>query len=187
MVLYDYNPELTASTTSPTVNGRTSIQLTDIVGERTITVSAAALVAGSALSVTQTLRFGNGPLSRLTAPDGTKRNWRDSYQYCNGYAPSGADDPSNWTAADRDVDHGGGKMPDIVELQAVSSVDTRIYGYTNTNAAAHGAWSAAGWPHRYYWSGVADGTDHARDVLLGGGYDSWDLVGRSLDITVCRR
>ena len=64
--------------------------------------------------------------------------------------------------------------------------DTRG-GFTNPNAAAHGAGYAAGWPNYSYWTGVADRTDGARLVdLYDGDADYWHGVG-SVSYAVCRR
>ena len=136
------------------------------MGERSITIRATAHVDGADRSVDQAVHFGNGPLVTFRAPpDATDRTWQAAYQLCNGFAPTGADDPASWTSADNGVYRGGGKMPTISELEAVSPVDVRWHSYTNLSPAAHGAANAAGWQGGgYSWTGVAGGTDMAWDV-----------------------
>ena len=186
-VLCDNNPDLTASTTSTTTGGQTTIQLTDIVGERNITIKAAAQVDGAERSVEQVVAFGNGPLVTFKAPpDATFRTWQQVYQVCNGVAPSGADDPAHWTAADDGVYRGGGKMANIQELQTVSALDTS-WGSTNPVAWAKGAGYAAGWPDTWYWAGVAVVAGFAFSVGLYSGGAGRSYVSTDFKRAVCRR
>ena len=183
LVYYNAVPELlTAAPASTTTNGLATVQLTDIVGERVITLRATAQVDGADRSITQAVSFGNGPLSVFRAPDGTTRNWRDAYQYCNNVAPSGDDDPANWGSVTPGDYHGGGKLPKVVEYQAVSSFNSTY----NPNGNAKGAAYAAGWPDDYYWTGEANDTVNAFFVYLDDGYDHGSYVGSSTHVA-CRR
>ena len=188
MVKYDDVPELTATTSLNTdANGKTMVQLTDIVGERSITLQAKVTLSGTEYTATQVVSFGNGPLSVFRAPDATSRNWAAAYQHCNGSAPSGTDVPSTWTVADNGVYHGGGQLPTRAEYQAVAPIDTR-YGFTNPNGNAKGAAYAAGWPDSYYryWTGEAYGAGSAFYVRLGDGYVYGFSVGSGRRVA-CRR
>ena len=182
MVKWDDIPELTAVTTSNTDGtGKAIIQLTDIVGERTITIQAKVNISGTDHTVTQAVTYGNGPLSVFKAPDSTNRTWDMAYQLCNSSAYSG-DHSAGWSSG---AYVGGGKMPTRAEYQAVAPVDTR-YSYTNSNAAAQGAAYAAGWPYSLYWTGEALGADYAFGVYLVDGNSFGFVVGYDLRVA-CRR
>jgi hypothetical protein len=166
----------TNNTSSTKSNGETIMQLTDIIGERVITVEAKVSISGKDYTARQDVRFGNGPLSEFrSAPKDVKVNWLEAYEECNGVAPSGKDDPSNWTITDNGVYHGGGKMPSVEELQRVSPTDTSS-GYSNPRNGQGAAW-AAGWGDVSWsvvWAGEAYGdefygTDNARNVDLEDG------------------
>ncbi|MDR3176846.1 MAG: inverse autotransporter beta domain-containing protein [Desulfovibrio sp.] len=176
----------TNNTTTTAPNGETVMQLTDIVGERVITVQAKVNIGGTDYTATQAVSFGNGPLYVFRAPLGTSSpylTWDEAYQACNGSVyPNGSDHTTGWTSG---TYVGGGKMPTRVEYQAVSPIDT-AWGHTNPNSNAQGAAVAAGWPDNRYWSGEAFGADIAFHVLVFDGYDNGGLVGLHFPVA-CRR
>ena len=173
MVKYDANPQLTATTTSNTeANGKTSIQLTDIVGERSITIQAKVTIDDTDYTVTQTVTYGNGPLSVFKAPDSTNRTWDQAYQLCNGSAYTG-DHITDWSPG---AYVGGAKMPTRAEVHAVSSGDSRFI-FPNTKPATHGAAFAAGWPFNFYWTGE---TFFPGDAFYVGIYNG---VGMGCDVS----
>lgn len=187
MVLHDNIPELTASVTSSTTNGLAVIHLTDIIGERSITISATATVDSAARTVSQVVSFGNGPLSVFNAPDNTPRTWAQAYQYCNGSAPSGMDDPANWTVTNNGQYHGGGRLPTDTEYQAVAAIDTRFTGGPNPNGNAKGAALAAGWRVFYYWTGEVFDQNYAINVTASAGIASSGYVDYNSGRVACRR
>jgi hypothetical protein len=177
---------ISGTTSATNASGEASMQLTDIVGERVITVKAEVLIGGTTYSVTQAVSFGNGPLSVFNAPMGTSSpylDWDESYQACNGTAyPYGPDHSTGWTS---EAYVGGGKMPTRAEMQAVSPYYTGGTTY-NPNTAAQGAGVAAGWPGYVYWSGEAYGADDAFYVGLDDGRGDWYFVSGHSPVA-CRR
>jgi hypothetical protein len=178
------------STTAP--SGATTMQLTDIVGERVITVEARVNIDGTDYTAMQAVSFGNGPLS-VFAPVGAYSPWQlwdQAYHTCNGSAyPKGTDHTTGWTPSGTYV--GGGKMPTRAEMQAVSPYNVPS-GWTNIgnpNANAQGAAFAAGWAaDDVYWTGDADGANHAFYVNLNDGLGSLAAYVISETIpAVCRR
>jgi hypothetical protein len=133
-------------------DGKTTMYLTDIIGERTITVKAAVMGEDTTYSLTKTITFGNGPLplSVFKHPEGTEHlTWDEAYEACNGVPyPNGPDHTTGWT---RGAYVGGGGMPTREEIREVCAVDP--------GSAAQGAAWAAGWPGIFYWTGVAESPD----------------------------
>jgi hypothetical protein len=172
------NTSITAS------SGETAMQITDIVGERVITVQAKVNIGGTDYTATQAVSFGNGPLSVFRAPVGTSSPypaWDDAYAECNGRRYPGTDYSSssgwvdgNYVGGAYDSygvttdDPNSGKMPTIDEVQAVSSYYTGGTIY-NPNSNAQGAAFAAGWPNLSYWTGYARTDNFAYHVLLSNG------------------
>jgi hypothetical protein len=186
-----YNSNRRETTTNG--NGEAIQQLTDIVGERVITVQAKVTIGGTDYIAKRDVSFGNGPLSVFKAPVGTTSpylTWDEAYQACNGTAYSG-DHSTGWTSG---AYVGGGKMPTRAEYQAVSpyNVPTAWSTTYNTNTAASGAAIAAGWPaqwtvHFYwYWTGEADVADVALYVRLDVGDDDAETVSSHYPVA-CRR
>jgi hypothetical protein len=176
------------NTSSTNGSGETIMQLTDIVGERVITVKATVTVGGTTYSVTQDVSFGNGPLSVFRAPVGTTSpylTWDEAYQACNGTAyPNGSDHTNGWNSG---TYVGGGKMPTRAEYQAVSPYNVPSGGTIyNPNTAAQGAAVAVGWPYGSYWTGEAYGAVNAFDVHLGVGDAYWLNVSNRIPVA-CRR
>ncbi|MDR0378523.1 MAG: hypothetical protein LBI62_01005 [Candidatus Accumulibacter sp.] len=140
-----YNAARNTSTTD--ASGVSTMRLTDIVGERTITVFAKVTIDGkNYYSKLADVSFGDGPLSVFDAPV-DKLNWAGAYDACNGTGSYFADgvDPSSWGSG---TYVGGknavsGKMPTHEEYQAVSPLSPDINPNPNNNA--QGAAFAAGW------------------------------------------
>jgi hypothetical protein len=180
----------TNNTSTTDSNGETAMQLTDIVGERIITVKAEVTVSGTTYSARQDVSFGEGPLSKFTAPaeyldSSSLLTFGQAYDLCNGsgkYVNDGVV-PSTWTSGSY---IGGGKMPTVAEMQAVSPPSA-----FNNNADAQGAAYAAGWASGSYrwwwWTGEAYGADLAFPVHLFDGYDNYGgYVGLNAPVA-CRR
>jgi hypothetical protein len=180
--------ERISSASSPTAAtsgaGETPVQqLTDIVGQREITIQAKVNIGGTDYTATQPVSFGNGPLSVFRATVGMAMTWDNAYQTCNGTAYPSADHSTGWSSG---TYVGGGKMPTRVEYQAVSPYNVPPGWTNNPNTAAQGAAVAAGWPSNYYWSGEANGADLAFIVGLDDGNVSWDSVSYYRPVA-CRR
>jgi hypothetical protein len=179
----------TNNTTSTDSSGQTTMQLTDIVGERVITVQAKVTIGGTDYIATRDVSFGKGPLSVFKAPVGTsspRLTWAEAYDACNGsgkYVSDGVD-PSTWTNG---AYVGGVKMPTVVEYQAVSPIDTAFTpSFNNPNTAAQGAALAAGWPYFWNWAGEAELADNAFYVSLRDGFDFGGTVSFRFPVA-CRR
>lgn len=107
-------------------NGTAETQLTDILGERTVTVCASVMTKGVRGSACAKLEFGKGPLSRFTKP---------------------AETPVDYSSHETRCRELGGKLPSVADLQAVS-----LKGRYNALSNAFGAGIAAGWPYDiHYW------------------------------------
>jgi hypothetical protein len=179
-------PSATNNTSATDSSGEATMQLTDIVGERVITVKAEVTIGGTTYSVTQDVSFGNGPLSVFKAPVGTTSpwlTWDEAYQACNNSAYTG-DYSTGWH---KGAYVGGGKMPTLTEMQAVSSYYT---GGTidNPNTDAQGAAFAAGWRNVHYgfWTGDARFRGFLYIVNPTSGYDGWQQVYNHFPVA-CRR
>ena len=72
---------MATSATAP--NGDATIQLTDIIGERVVTVQASVYMDGMVHKAMQDISFGNGPLSLFCTPS-AELTWVEAYQHCNG-------------------------------------------------------------------------------------------------------
>jgi hypothetical protein len=154
-------------------NGETTMLLTDIVGERVITVKAEATIGATTHSVTQDVSFGNGPLSEFKAPDEyltieSLPSFEDAYNLCNGANRFNTDgvNPNSWTQGSY---VGGGKMPTSAQMLAVSipSAD---------NSVGQGAAYAAGWDpgsrRWWWWTGEASAVYYAFLVALHAGFSN---------------
>lgn len=149
--------------------------LTDIVGEREVTVTATVEYNGQSYTAEEkTVTFGDGPLSMFEKPL-SYMTWTEAAQKC-GRVPS--DSSTGY--------HGETNLPRREELQAVSGPGNGGYGY--------GAAFAAGWPAtRFsiagfrYWTGELDSSVSAVHVNLvnssvGGSRQDYDVP-----VAVCRR
>ena len=167
-------PLSTTTTSNSDASGNALIQLTDILGERTVTVRASVTVGGSTYTADQDVTFGRGPLSVLKVPTSGSvgsGDWDAAYLACNETAYAG-DHSTGWTGY-----VGGPKMPVSSELVAVSGGSGRP-----------GAYLAAGWPVGvYYWTGEAAGANFAFVVFVDNGNNHGvGYVGGVLSF-VCRR
>lgn len=135
------------ATTVTDDEGRAGIVITDIIGERSVTVRATALHDGREYNAEQELVFGKGPLSLFSAPRPERVSWLELYTVCNGRTYDG--DPEQWRIGQGAA--GGKKMPTVEQVQAVS-----LTGKYNALPSAMGAAIAAGWPTdgRYWADGV---------------------------------
>ena len=170
--------ELDYPTTSTTnAKGVASIWLSDILGERFVSVQAKAVVDGTVLSATQQIFFGKGPLVRFMAPADTALSWAEAYGLCVGQ-PFGGEDQGGWMQG---ADKAQGRMPSRAELLAVSLPQAQKPG-----SKAYGAALAAGWPEYWYWTGEAHSTGQRFSVRTDGLVEYAPLIG-SKNRTVCRR
>ena len=145
--------------------------LTDIVGERTVKVTASVEYNGQTYyEAAETVKFGEGPLAVFQKPL-SNMTWKDAAQKC-GRVPS--DSSPGY--------HDETNLPRREDLQAVSG------------GSGYGAAFAAGWPDDrggngefLYWSGELNGVVSAKIVRLnGGGVYSFDQVYDD-PVAVCRR
>lgn len=106
--------------------GAAEATLTDILGERTVTVCASVITNGVQGSACTKLQFGKGPLLRFTKP---------------------AETPVDYSSHEARCRELGAELPSVADLQAVS-----LKGRYNALPNAFGAGIAAGWPHDlHYW------------------------------------
>jgi hypothetical protein len=177
---------ITSVTATTDDSGETTQQLTDIVGERVITVEAKVNIGGNDYTDTRNVSFGNGPLSVFKAPVGTtpQTNWNAAYQYCNDNSPypgtdhtaasgwaNGAYVGGDYTDGVSTNNPASGNMPTRAEIQAVSHSSTQN---PNPISAAQGAAFAAGWPNsEYYGTGEASGEKTTYRTYLSNGYAVW--------------
>lgn len=155
-------------------SGKTTQQISDIVGERTVTLRASVIISGTAYTVDQAVTFGDGPLNVFKTPESGTMDWDTAYNACNGSTYLGANHTTGWSSG---AVVGGTKMPSRTELQAVSA---------SGSGGLKGAGFAAGWPDDWYWTGEAYGANRAFVVGLDVGYDIGNLVGIN-DRVACRR
>ena len=139
--------------------------LTDIVGEREVTVKAEVTYDGQSYEATKSVKFGKGPLSVFAGPPSTSgKTWADAATDCKGK-------PGNASQAGYQRDT---NLPTIEQLRAVSG------------GSGYGAAFAAGWPGWYtYWTGRAIGNGYAWFVDLYGGGVDWGNVGLDYPFAVC--
>ena len=179
---------LSTPTTSYTDgSGNASMNLTDIMGQRKVTVQASVTAPdGQTYTQTQELDFGAGPLSKfdLTQTSGAvgSGNWDAAYLACNGTTYTG-DHSTGWTLnayvggpGGKGTDSATGKMPIRDELVAVSGGGSRPEAYL-----------AAGWPGNFYWTGDANHAHNAFILNVSVGHaDYRDPVAYVIQF-VCRR
>ncbi len=157
-------PELIAATTSATdASGNARMRLTDIVGQRTISVQARVSLGNQDYSATQTLSFGAGPLAVFRLPGGSplRDNWRGGISLCGG------SQVSNIRGSTSSGYHAMTRLPDDRHLQAVA-------GGTGLGAALAAGWDTGG---SHYWTGhiLADGErlmnrfGHAHSISISDG------------------
>ena len=131
-------------------NGKVTVMFEDVVGQRTLTLTAKGKPSGGTeASATTTLTFGAGPLAVFAGAPVGFNNWADAATACGGTPGN----PS-LNAYQRSTN-----LPTTQQLKDVSGVD--------------GASSSAGWVGGSYWSGQA-GYGSANYVVLPGGNVSFD-------------
>lgn len=124
-------------------NGKSSVLLVDILGERELTLRATWDAEGKTQAAQVKVSIGKGPLSRFKAPVKEKLTWLDFYELTNGRPFKGTSLTWFWGQPPQ-----GGKMPTLLDMQSVSGP-----GKYN-KASGFGAAVAAGWPtDARYWSG----------------------------------
>ncbi|MDL2291349.1 hypothetical protein LJC09_04520, partial [Desulfovibrio sp. OttesenSCG-928-F20] len=162
-----------------------SVTLTDIVGQRKVTVQATVLIDGSFQIFTADVQFGNGPLYEFRFPKGSNEpgvaQWANdrpidaatslpAAELCGNNIPAAIF--TSWSAGDYSSQTG---LPTRGELRTVAT------------GTGNEAWKAAGWPHAYYWTGELVFTDYAWTVVVAdGSHVSAGALGNSYRV-VCRR
>lgn len=108
-------------------HGGSAMTLTDIVGERTITVCASIMMPSVRAKACTNLETGPGPLSRFTVPTEQPVDWATHRAHCEAL---------------------GLATPTVKDLQTVS-----LTGRYNAQVVAKGAAMATGWPtDETYWA-----------------------------------
>ncbi len=141
--------------------------LTDIVGEREVTVTATVEYNGQSYTAEEKrVTFGDGPLSVFAGPPSTSgKTWANAATYCKG-TPGDANQAGYQPET---------KLPTSDQLRAVSG------------GSGYGAAFAAGWPGWYtYWTGQANGFVSAGFVYLNSGDVGWNYVVYGSPLAVCR-
>ena len=143
--------------------GAAEATLTDILGERTVTVCASVITNGVQGSACTKLQFGKGPLSRFTKP---------------------AETPVDYSSHEARCRELGGKLPSVADLQAVS-----LKGRYNALSNAFGAGIAAGWPYDiHYWgepSSAMPGRVRQLQIRNGSPHEAGAIPKSSLRHSVC--
>lgn len=161
--------------------GTARAKLTDIIGERTVTVAVTAAYGGSKYHSGQTVAFGNGPLSIFAAPLPEPVTWIELYAICNGKPYLG--NPVDWKIGIGRV--GGEKMPSLEQMQSIS-----MPSEYNKAQNAMAATVAAGWPtDRRYWNGraVMQGRASHMDIRNGTHHGSGGNDVNAKEYGVCLR
>lgn len=144
-------------------NGTVETQLTDILGERTVTVCASVMTNGVRGSTCAKLAFGKGPLSRFTKPSETPIDYSTHEALC------------------REL---GAELPSVAILQTVS-----LKGRYNALSNAFGAGIAAGWPFDlHYWgepSSAMPGRVRQLQIRNGSPHGAGAIPKSSLRHSVC--
>lgn len=108
-------------------HGGSAMTLTDIVGERTITVYASIMMPSVRAKACTNLETGPGPLSRFTVPTEQPVDWATHMAHCEAL---------------------GLATPTVKDLQTVS-----LTGRYNAQVVTKGATMATGWPtDETYWA-----------------------------------
>lgn len=144
-------------------NGTVETQLTDILGERTVTVCASVMTNGVRGSACAKLAFGKGPLSRFTKPSETPIDYSTHEARC------------------REL---GAELPSVAILQTVS-----LKGRYNAISNAFGVGIAAGWPFDlHYWgepSSAMPGRVRQLQIRNGSPHGAGAIPKSSLRHSVC--
>ena len=147
-----------SSPVSTNGSGEASISLSDVLGQRTVIVTAFATAPnGQALTLNQSVTFGKGPISIFKAPSGSAE-WTSSgvrtitsttrvfnaAAMCGGSVTVGNPyyNDASWGAGTYSNYYyaSNSNLPTVAQLRAVSD-------------SGNGAWTAAGWSADHFWSG----------------------------------
>ena len=173
-----FREPLTGSVTTQneSLTGVSKVQLTDIVGERTVVVRASADIEGNSYTAEFAVSFGKGPLSQFRVVPFEHYLWADYQPVSNaangeaGSFPAAMACGSKLTPAELrnlpDGYHAATNLPSKDQLR-------KVMGQFGNNA-----WFAAGWPDSL-WSGE----------LYGGGSQSLSvgIMGTSFYVPVNQR
>ena len=169
-LIYGTAAEIDTKTPAGTAPTGAEAYLTDIVGERKVTVKASVEYNGQTYEAAETVTFGEGPLAVFQKPL-SNMSWKEAVKKCGGYYPpsqTGYQPATN--------------LPRKEELQAVSG------------RSGYGAAFAAGWPDdrngsgRFrYWTGELYGSVSAKFVDLDYGNVGVVYQGNVFPVAVCRR
>ena len=161
--------------------GTVRAKLTDIIGERTVTVAATAAYGGGKYHGGYPVVFGNGPLSIFNAPLPEPVTWLELYETCNGKPYPGT--PADWKIGIGRV--GGDKMPSLEQMQSIS-MPSEYNKARNAMAAA----VTAGWPtDRRYWNdrAVMQGRASHMDIRNGTHHGSGGNDVKAKEYGACLR
>lgn len=178
---YTFGEKIGIFTAITDSTGISLAKLTDIVGERSVTVIATAEHAGIKHQAEQTVVFGNGPLSIFAAPLPEPVTWLELYEICNGEPYPG--NPAEWQVGIGSV--GSNKIPSLEQMQSIS-----MRSKYNSSQAAFAAAVAAGWPtDKRYWTGkaVMKGRASHMDILNGTQHGSGGNDVNAKEYGVCLR
>ena len=148
-------------------------RLTDIVGERTVTVTAEVSVDGKPCTATQTVSFGAGPLAVFAGTPKECFSWFHAARACGG------------TPGDPAIQgyHAETRLPTRAQLTAIAG---------EASGGQYGAALAAGWPDDdngdlwyTYWTGEADGKEHASTITLSEGAEDVLHIDEPLAVAAC--
>jgi hypothetical protein len=148
------NKEITDSATSTTNSlGQAAIQLTDIVGERVITVEANVTIGGREYTVTQDVSFGRGPLSVFKKTGTTGSRWGGQHITDNSGSP-----------ASGSFQYSGNSFP--AANFCGGSVDNKVTTTGNSTDAGFIPASPGGWSDPYIPPGRSDYYRYAQNSKL---------------------
>ena len=160
-------------------DGKWSIRLFDVMGERKITLVATWTQSGDKIQRNIVVRTGNGPLSRFNCPELKPLTWFDLYEQCNGSPYKG--DPGQWYL--RAPAEGGPRFPGGLDIQSVAGFGKY------SKVPAWGAAIAAGWPTTPYrwWLGTVSMAHRVRhmDLATGNPHGSGGAFPGTLGFGVC--
>lgn len=183
--LQDGSASLPVSSGNTDASGQVTLNLEDIVGERTLSLTASATPSGgSAGTASATVAFGAGPLAKFKAPLSGTYRWTNNSPISNGSNAAMTDFPAanacETTLSASDLRglssgyHATTRLPSKEDLKAV------------TTSLGNGAWIAAGWPSGYYWTGEVRYGGSNAVIVFDDGFDFTEDVGSACPV-VCLR
>lgn len=160
----------TTTTSNTDGSGVASVQLTDILGERTITVRASVTHDGQTVTADQAVTFGTGPIAVFKAPLGGTYRWAENSPLSN---------TSNSLVSNFPAANACGTTLTAIQLRALSDsyhAETKLPSQAQLKAVAqgsgNGAWVAAGWPAGLYWTGEVGGGGGIAFIVDDNGYEN---------------